>query len=36
MRQMKHGLLGMVAAACALGMAADREQTMLGWVSDAA
>src|SRR5258708_4759560 len=29
-------LLGTMALACALGMAADREQTMTGWVSDAA
>ena len=35
MRQMKHGLLGMVAVAGALAMAADRERTMSGWVSDA-
>ena len=35
MRQMKHGLLGMVALAGALGMAADGERTMTGWVSDA-
>ena len=29
-------LLGMIAVASVLGMAADREQTMSGWVSDAA
>jgi hypothetical protein len=28
-------LVGMMAVAAALGMAADRDQTMTGWVSDA-
>jgi hypothetical protein len=32
---MKHGLLGMMAVAGALAMAADRDRTMSGWVSDA-
>src|ERR1700736_1415863 len=32
---MKHALLGTMAVVSALMMAADRDQTMSGWVSDA-
>ena len=34
-RQMKQILLAMMTVACALATAADRDQTMTGWVSDA-